>query len=120
MDKRHETLGEYLRAARTEAHLSLREMERLTGISFGYLRKLETNDHDNPSADKLQRIADVLELDASELLAFIGITPSSVLPAADVFFRSKYGLSEAEAKEAAELIEQRYGKEKKRETDNEP
>jgi transcriptional regulator with XRE-family HTH domain len=92
-------------------------MERLTGISFGYLRKLETNDHDNPGADKLQRIADVLELDASELLAFIGIKPSSVLPPADVFFRSKNGLSEAEAKEAAELIEQRYGTAKERPID---
>lgn len=99
------TLGEYLRAARTKAGLSIRELERLTGVTNGYLTKLELNQKKNPSADVLQRLADVLELDASDLLAYIGVKPASVLPPAPVYFRKKYGLSAANAREVAKLIE---------------
>lgn len=106
------TLGDYLRAARTKAGLTIRELERLTGVANSYLTKLELNQKTNPSADVLQRLAEVLELDASELLAYIGVKPSSVLPSTEVFLRRKHGLTEAEAKQAAELIEERYGKHK--------
>jgi len=51
----------------------------------------------------------VLELDVSELLAFIGVRPSSVLPPADIYFRKRYGMTEEQARAAAELIEERYG-----------
>ncbi len=35
-----------------------------------------TDQNDNPSAEKLQRLAEVLELDPAELLAYIGVQPS--------------------------------------------
>lgn len=64
----------------------------------------------------LHKLADALELDPAELLAFIGITPSSTLPPARVYFRKKYGLSEADARRAAQLVEQytKKGKDKER------
>lgn len=105
-----EPLGDYLRAAREKAGLSIRELERLTGIGSSYLAKLETGKSVNPSAEVLQTIADVLEADASVLLSYIGVKPASVLPPAQVYFRNKLGLSEQEAAEAAALIEARYGK----------
>jgi transcriptional regulator with XRE-family HTH domain len=99
-------LGAYLREARTCAGLSIRELARLAGINHSYLVKLETDQKDNPSADVLQRLAEALELDPTEVLGFIGIAPSNLLPPARVYFRKKYGLSEADARRAAALIEQ--------------
>ena len=107
-------LGAYLREARTHAGLSIRELARLAGINHSYLVKLETDQKDNPSADVLQRLAEALELDPTEILGFIGIAPSSLLPPARVYYRKKYGLSEADARRAAALIEQytKKGKDK--------
>ena len=102
-------LGDYLRAARTRAGLSVRELERLTGVANHYLTKLETGFKTKPSAEVLIKLADALELDTSELLAFIGVNPASVLPPADIYFRKRYGMSEDQARQAAELIEERYG-----------
>lgn len=100
------TLGEYIRSARNEAGLSIRQLASLAGMNHSYLVKIETDQNDSPSADVLQRIAEVLEIDASELLAFVGVKPSSILPPATVYFRKKFGMSEAEAIEATRLIEQ--------------
>jgi transcriptional regulator with XRE-family HTH domain len=110
-DETASDLAQYLRSHREQAGLSIRELARLTGVDVGYIHHLEAGTKRNPSAEILQRLADVLEADASELLAYIGVKPASVLPAAAVYFRRKYGLSEADAKRAADLIEERYGKE---------
>jgi transcriptional regulator with XRE-family HTH domain len=106
MDDNTPPLGAYLRIARTKAGLSVRELERLTGVANSYLTKLELNQKTNPSADVLQRLADVLELDASELLAYIGVKPSSSLPSARVYFRKKYGLSATDADQVLHRIEE--------------
>lgn len=113
-------LGDYLRAARTRAGLSVRELERLTGVANGYLTKLETGFKTNPSAEVLIKLADALELDTSELLAFIGVKPSSVLPPADIYFRKRYDMTEDQARQAAKLIEERYGTPTKPSRVNEP
>jgi len=99
-----QTLGALLRAARLGAGLSIRQLARLAGINHSYLVKLETDQNDNPSAAHLQRLADVLELDASDLLAFIGVEPSATLPSPRVYFRRKFGLSEAEAGRLSRII----------------
>lgn len=106
-------LGRYLRAQREAAGLSIRELARLVEVDHGYLIRLEGGQKRNPSAELLHKIANVLELDPTEVLGFIGVEPSSVLPPMEVIFRKKYDLTEAEAKEAADLIEERYGKDKK-------
>lgn len=59
---------------------------------------------DNPSAAVLQKLADALELDASELLTFIGVGPSSTLPSPRVYFRRKFGMTDQEAARLARLI----------------
>lgn len=100
------TLGTCLRTARLEAGLSIRQLARLAGINHSYLVKLETDQNDNPSAAHLQRLADVLEIDASDLLAFIGVEPSAALPSPRVYFRRKFGISEAEAAHLSRLIEE--------------
>jgi transcriptional regulator with XRE-family HTH domain len=99
------TLGQTLRTARQEAGLSVRQLARAAGISHGYLVKLETDQNDNPSAAHLQRLADVLEIDAGQLLTFIGVKPASRLPAPRVYFRRKLGLSATEADRLSRLVE---------------
>lgn len=109
-DSGGQTLGAFLRAARVKARLSVREAARLANTSHGYLTKLENDQKVNPSAEVLLRLAGVYELDPGETLAYIGIEPSSVTPPMEVLFRKHYGLTDEEAKEAAEMIEKRYGK----------
>ena len=103
--KSHPTLGERLKAARVAAGLSTRELGKLAGIDHSYLFKLEEDRNARPAADKLQRLAEVLELDPAELLAYIGVDFASTLPSAPVYFRRKYGLSEHDADELAKLVD---------------
>jgi transcriptional regulator with XRE-family HTH domain len=98
------SLGQILRAARLEAGLSIRQVAKAAELTHGYLVKLENDQTDNPSASYLQRLADTLELDASDLLKFIGVEPSSTLPSPRVYFRRKFGLSDAEAARLSRLI----------------
>ena len=50
-------LAEELNAIRTVRKLSLREVEKQTGISNAYLSQLERGEAENPSPDKLQKLA---------------------------------------------------------------
>lgn len=100
-----QSLGQILRAARVEAGLSIRQAAKAADINHSYLVKLENDQNEHPSAPYLQRLADVLELDASDLLKFIGVEPASTLPAPPIYFRRKFGLSEAEAERLSRLIQ---------------
>jgi transcriptional regulator with XRE-family HTH domain len=97
------SLGARLRAARTAAGLTVRQLAERTGITHGYLVKLENNQKENPAADKLMRIAAALNVDESELLAYIGVTPT--LPEPRVYFRRALGVDAKEADVLAQLIE---------------
>src|SRR6266516_2783084 len=90
-------LGAYVRAERERAGLSIRQLAGLVGVHASSIMRLESGQHTSPSPDLLQRLADVLELDPGELLAFIGVKPS--LPEPRIYLRKKYGMSEAEAQE---------------------
>jgi transcriptional regulator with XRE-family HTH domain len=103
-------LAAYLKAKRQGAHLSVRELARLARVDHGYIVRLESGEKSRPSIEILLRIAGVLEADPTEVLALVGVKPSEVLPSMTVVLRSKYNLSEAEAQEAARLIEERYGR----------
>jgi HTH-type transcriptional regulator, competence development regulator len=52
------TLGERLRASREARGISLREMERRSGINSGYLSQLERNEIAQPTPSVLNRIAE--------------------------------------------------------------
>lgn len=97
------TLGQVVKAGREQAGLSIRECAKLVGLHYSNLSRLEAGEHDRPTAETLQRLADVLELDAATLLAFIGVKPA--LPEPKIYFRRAYGMSETEAAEAAAIIE---------------
>ena len=97
-------LGERIRRAREDAGLSLRALAAAVDFHAPNLKRLEEGENLMPSASLLQDIADTLEVDAAELLTFIGVKP--VLPEPSIYLRQRYGLSEGEAREIAAFIEQ--------------
>ena len=96
------TLAEYLRTAREQAGISQRQLAGRLGIHHSYLARLENGETANPAAELLQRIADVLEVDSTDLLAFIGVKPPEGLPDLAPYLRAKYQLDAAAVRELAE------------------
>ena len=64
-------LGEFIRAQRQLANLSLREMASMTSVSNAYLSQVERGLH-QPSLTVLRAIADALGLTTEQLLAKAG------------------------------------------------
>lgn len=67
-----ETLGEYLRAQRNQAQMSLRQMAELADVSNPYLSQIERGLR-RPSAEVLQQIAKALRISAESLYVRAGI-----------------------------------------------
>ncbi|MDX2007112.1 MAG: helix-turn-helix transcriptional regulator [Meiothermus sp.] len=67
-----EQLGLYLRSARTSKGLTLRDVERETGVSNAYLSQLEGGKIKQPSPAVLQRLTDFLEADFMEVMRLAG------------------------------------------------
>jgi transcriptional regulator with XRE-family HTH domain len=66
------TLGGVLRAARTGAALSLRDVERRTGLSNAHLSQIETDTIARPEMSILWELAALYGLDFGRLLALAG------------------------------------------------
>lgn len=108
-------LAQQLRAIREEAGLSIRQLAAHVGVHHGYVARIETGER-SPSADYLQKIAELFNLDATELLEYIGIKPSNVLPQPRDYFLRKLGVSADEADMLASLIEHQMRKRKEEES----
>jgi transcriptional regulator with XRE-family HTH domain len=61
------TIGDAIRSAREQQHMSMRELARVSGISLPSLRALEES-RPNPGFDELLKIADALDTRPSVLL----------------------------------------------------
>ncbi len=66
------TLGETLKAARMAAQLSLRDVERRTGVRSGHLSQIETNTIARPEMAILWELAATYDVDFGRLLALAG------------------------------------------------
>ena len=67
-----ESLGDYLRQQRVAAHLSLRQLADLAGVSNPYLSQIERGLR-RPSAQVLQQLAKALRISAEQLYVRAGI-----------------------------------------------
>jgi transcriptional regulator with XRE-family HTH domain len=74
-------LGDFIRAQRQLAQLSLREMAAMTSVSNAYLSQVERGLH-QPSLKVLHSIADALQLSTEQLLNRAGWTTPTGDPAA--------------------------------------
>ncbi len=68
-------IGEFIRDQREQAHVSLRQLARLAGVSNPYLSQIERGVR-KPSADILQQIAKGLRISAEQLYIRAGILES--------------------------------------------
>ena len=66
------SLGEGLRVARELRNLSLRDVEKATGISNPYLSQLENNKINKPSPFFLHKLASLYEIDYEMLMEAAG------------------------------------------------
>lgn len=75
------TLGELLKELRTANKLTLREMERRSGISNAYLSQVESGQIKQPSPNYLHKMAEVLNYPYDALLERAGhIVPGQNKP----------------------------------------
>jgi transcriptional regulator with XRE-family HTH domain len=103
------TLGSYLRSQRETAELSIRELARLSGVPASYITEIEGGKKTKPSAEILQKLANILEIDTADLFAFIGVTPSQGLPSVGPYLRAKYKLQGDALREATEQLQRIIG-----------
>lgn len=66
------SLGELLAKARTESGMSLREVERQTGIHNAHLSQIEKGGISNPAVGILWSLANTYDLDFTKLLQVAG------------------------------------------------
>ena len=61
------TFGEYLKEKRMAKGINLRKMAELIGIAPAYLSDIEKGKRNSPSADKMERIVEILGLTPNEV-----------------------------------------------------
>jgi HTH-type transcriptional regulator, competence development regulator len=112
------TLGSVLKAARADCGLSLREVERRTGVRSGHLSQIETGTIGKPEMAILWELAAVYGVDFGRLLTLAGYGQRDELSARQrqrmtVALRAMTELSPADQSEAlrfmAELKARRRG-----------
>jgi transcriptional regulator with XRE-family HTH domain len=81
-------LGDKIRERRKHKEMSLERLAELTDSSKSYVWELENRDVPNPSAEKLTRIAQALDLTPAFLLDATQTTPDDAV--ADAAFFRKY------------------------------
>ncbi len=64
--------GQFLRSLRERRHLSLRDVERESGVSNAYIAQLEKGDRPPPRPDMLKKLAKAYNVTVRELLLRAG------------------------------------------------
>jgi transcriptional regulator with XRE-family HTH domain len=73
-----ETLGRRIKQERLRLEMTQRELAEAVGITVPYMSKIEA-DRETPTDEKLVRLAEVLKLNADELILSAGRMPSDVM-----------------------------------------
>jgi HTH-type transcriptional regulator, competence development regulator len=99
------SLGTKLKLARRSLNLSLRNVEKATGISNAYLSQLETNKIKKPSPHFLHRLASIYEISYDSLMESAGymVGGKIVQPKTPAIF-DKMNLSAEEEELIAEYL----------------
>ena len=97
-------LGEKIRAQRQQKKLSLEQLAELTESSKSYLWELENKDAPRPSAEKVAKIAAVLEVTTEFLLSESTTTPDETV-IDEAFFRKYKRLPEADKRKIRRILD---------------
>lgn len=71
--------GDILRERRKASGYSLRKFAELVGISPTYLSQVEKHNADPPTAERVKRMAEILDADADAWIALAGRVPDDLL-----------------------------------------
>jgi transcriptional regulator with XRE-family HTH domain len=72
MSKSQHQFGQILREKRVAKNFSLRKFAELVGVSPTYLSQVEQANVDPPTAERVQRMAELLDENPDELIALAG------------------------------------------------
>lgn len=97
-------LGDKIRAMRKQKKLSLDQLADQTDSSKSYLWELENKDDPKPSADKISRIAAVLEVTTEYLLTDSSATPDEAV-LDEAFFRKFKAMPEPDKKKIRKILD---------------
>jgi transcriptional regulator with XRE-family HTH domain len=98
-------LGRLFKRARKAKKLSLREVDEQSGVSYGWLSRLERGLTAAPSPTKLTRVARALGISPERLDRITRGQVSSELPPIRTYFRAKYQLSTEEIRQIEEVFD---------------
>jgi transcriptional regulator with XRE-family HTH domain len=97
-------LGDKIRAQRKLKKLSLDQLAEATESSKSYMWELENKDDPKPSADKLARIAAVLDVTTEFLMSDVVATPDATVTD-EAFFRKYKTMSEPTKKQIRKILD---------------
>ncbi len=97
-------LGDKIRALRKEKKLSLERLAELTESSKSYIWELENKDDPKPSAEKIAKIATVLEV-TTEFLLTESTTPPGEEVIDEAFFRKYKSMPEGTKKRLRKILD---------------
>lgn len=72
-----EGFGSYIKRLRKNKGFSLKDLEKMTGISPSYINRIEKGERKAPSYPIIEKLADAFNVDISVLLSIIGVTVES-------------------------------------------
>ncbi len=98
------TLGEYIRQARERRDISARKLSEELHMHPSYISRVEAGNFKQPSPEKLQRIAEYLELDYDDLCALAGYRAPG-LPDFLPYLRAKYDMNDDDARRLGDYFE---------------
>jgi transcriptional regulator with XRE-family HTH domain len=97
-------LGDKIRALRKEKKLSLERLAELTESSKSYIWELENKDDPKPSAEKIGKIASVLEV-TTEFLLTESTSPPGEEVIDEAFFRKYKSMPEGTKKRLRKILD---------------
>lgn len=99
-------LGRLVKRARRTRKLSLRALDELTGVSYGWLGRLERGQMIAPAPSKLTKVAEALRVAPERIDRITRGRISRDLPPFRTYFRAKYQLTPREITQIEEVFDQ--------------
>jgi transcriptional regulator with XRE-family HTH domain len=114
MDSETTKLGACLRSARDQRKLSLRAVERATGISNAYLSQIESGKIREPSPTVLHKLAELYNVPYADLMSLAGYPDAGPAPSEKATADSRLGPmtpdEERAVREYLEFLRSKRGK----------
>ncbi len=97
-------MGDKIRTLRKQKKLSLEKLAELTDSSKSYIWELENKDDPKPSADKVAKIASVLEVTSEFLMSESDASPDDAV-IDEAFFRKYKSMPDETKKKLRQILD---------------